>query len=629
MSAWLNYIADFHFLRPWWLLALLPSALLALLLFREQQQAGRWQSVIAADLLPFLLDNETQQRRHRHFSWALVLWLLGTIALAGPSWTKTSLPIHKQQTPLVILFELSPSMLAEDIKPSRLARARLKLTDLLNRRHEGTTALVAFAHDAHVVTPLTDDTSTIISLVPALDPTIMPIAGSRPVLALQKGLELAMQAGHQSGELLLVTDGIADGDQAAMAGLLKNLTGFRLSILAVGSQQGAPIPASGGGFIKNRQGEIVIAGLQVKPLQQLASQSGGRFAELVPDDSDIDYLTARNNLPGAEAKRLERTFDTWQDRGFWLILPLLPILLLAFRRNLIALLLVAPLLVHSDKSLAFEWADLWLRADQQGQQAFAAGDMETATQRFENPTWKGAAAYRSEKFDVAQQAFAENESATGRYNLGNSLARAGQLEEALKAYDQALAAEPGDEDAAFNKKLVEDLLNKREENSDQNQQQGQQQDQQEQDKPSSENKSGQNSSEGSQEQEQKNEQANNSDGSNSDEPASSEPYDPAEHSDRKKPEQQVQDDSSAEPSANEEGQEQPGEQTPDQAEANAQASDSGSPQDKMSSEQRQALEQWLRRVPDDPGGLLRRKFAYEAWLRQQQGDTNDGEEQRW
>lgn len=629
MSAWLNHIADFHFLRPWWLLALLPSALLVLLLFREQQQAGRWQSVIAADLLPFLLDNETQQRRHRHFFWALMLWLLGTIALAGPSWTKTSLPIHKQQTPLVILFELSPSMLAEDIKPSRLARARLKLTDLLNRRHEGTTALVAFAHDAHVVTPLTDDTSTIISLVPALDPTIMPIAGSRPVLALQKGLELAMQAGHQSGELLLVTDGIADGDQAAMAGLLKNLTGFRLSILAVGSQQGAPIPASGGGFIKNRQGEIVIAGLQVKPLQQLASQSGGRFAELVPDDSDIDYLTARNNLPGAEAKRLERTFDTWQDRGFWLILPLLPILLLAFRRNLIALLLVAPLLVHSDKSLAFEWADLWLRADQQGQQAFAAGDMETATQRFENPTWKGAAAYRSEKFDVAQQAFAENESATGRYNLGNSLARAGQLEEALKAYDQALAAEPGDEDAAFNKKLVEDLLNKRQENSDQNQQQGQQPDQQEQDKPSSENKSGQDSSEGSQEQEQKNEQANNSDGSNSDEPASSEPYDPAEHSDRKKPEQQVQDDSSAEPSANEEGQEQPGEQTSDQAEANAQASDSGSPQDKMSSEQRQALEQWLRRVPDDPGGLLRRKFAYEAWLRQQQGGTNDGEEQRW
>ncbi|RLA50003.1 MAG: hypothetical protein DRR42_14320 [Gammaproteobacteria bacterium] len=621
MLEWMHTLGDFHLLRPWWLLALLPATLLAMLLFHHREQAGRWQTVISAELLPFLLDGKQIQLQQRHFLWALLFWALATIALAGPTWTKIPLPIHKQQQPLVIMLDLSPSMLAEDSKPNRLTRARLKLIDLLNKRREGTTALIAYAHNAHVVTPLTDDNATIISLIPALHPNIMPVAGSRPLSALQKGLEIIMQAGHQNGELLLITDGISNDDVEAMTKLIQNTGPFNLSVLAPGSHAGAPIPTDGGGFLKNRQGEIIVARLDTKPLRQLAQYNNGRYIELSDSDRDLDYLaTTIGNLPDTTAQRLERTFDTWQDNGFWLALVMLPLVLMAFRRNLITMLVLAPVLLYSENNHAFEWADLWQTADQQGQQAFTAGDTDTAEERFKNPHWKGAAAYRNEHFDAAQEAFGQDTGAVGKYNLANSQARAGQLEEAIKTYDQALAINPDYEDAAFNRELIEELL-KQQEKQQQNQQ-------------SSEDNSAQQPPDDNSEQEQnQNQQSSNKD--TGDKQQSSSPSDSDSETDSN--EDKDPDPQRDEQQQNGDSQDAPTEQQPapqsaekDNKESDQQATALNKEAD-ISDEQRQSLEQWLRRVPDDPGGLLRRKFAYEAWLREQRGqeDRNDPEVQRW
>ena len=341
-------IAQFHWLRPWFLLALLPGIALALLLARRSANKSNWQSVIAPELLPYLLEQGSREKRQRLHWWLLVPWLCACLALAGPSWNKIPLPIHKQQSPLVILLDLSPSMLAEDVKPHRLTRARLKLIDLLKTRQEGTTALVAYAGDAHVVTPLTDDTATIISLLPALSPGIMPVAGNQPLQALEKGIGLIHKSGFQKGHILLVSDGLPRADLAPMNTLLAKLGGFKVSVLAVGTKEGAPIPSvsptSNGGFIKDRQGNIVIAQLREAPLRSLANNNGGIYRRIALDDSDIDAFSRLFDSANTEqSQQLQRTFDTWHDSGFWLILPLLPFLILAFRRNVLALVIVAPL----------------------------------------------------------------------------------------------------------------------------------------------------------------------------------------------------------------------------------------------------------------------------------------------
>ncbi len=173
-----DFFSQFHLLRPLWLLALLPALALLLALWRQRQQARQWQQLVAPELLPHLLDANTSRTPARYLLALALVWLLAVIALAGPSWEKRPVAIEKNQQALVIILDLSPSMLSEDIKPSRLTRARLKIIDILQRRQDGYTGLVAYAGDAHAVTPLSDDSKTIINLLPDLSPQIMPLSGS-------------------------------------------------------------------------------------------------------------------------------------------------------------------------------------------------------------------------------------------------------------------------------------------------------------------------------------------------------------------------------------------------------------------------------------------------------------------
>lgn len=622
MTDWLQNIGEFHFLRPWWLLAMVPAVWLAAALQRRGQQAGNWQNVIAAELLPYLLDGQISEYRRRLAEWALIFWSIVIFALSGPSWTRVSVPVHKQQTPLVIMLELSPSMLAADVTPDRLTRARLKLTDLLERRKEGTTALIAFAGDAHIATPLTDDTETIISLIPALHPDIMPVPGSRPMRALQTALELTLRGGHQQGELLLISDGISDEDSAAMLSLLEDIDGFQLSVLALGTSTGAPIPETAGGFAKNQQGDIIIATLNARALQRLAQNTGGRYVALRNDDSDIALLATPSVPHTATTEQVERTFDAWLDNGYWLCWLLMPIVILAFRRNLLALVLITPLLLSSQHSQAFEWQDLWLTPDQQAQRAFNDGDIATAEQKFSDPKWKASAAYRIGNYAEAIQAFETDDSPEAAYNLGNSLARSGQLEAALAAYKKTLEKTPNHEDARFNKALIEQLLQQQNQNQNQNTDSGDQQTannaQQKRDPNSASNTESQNQDLENQDPENQAADGQHSENNN------------PEH--RRSADQQAQDNNQTdEHSAADTGTAKEKSAPSDQGETDSGKHVPAAPPagaNDLSEEQRQALEQWLRRVPDDPGGLLRRKFEYEAWLRSQ-GRDSTGEAQQW
>ena len=604
-------LANFHFLRPWWLLALVPAILLSWRLWRQRVSAGQWQGGIQSELLPFLLDDQGQQTQHRLFIWALVFWVLASLALAGPSWSRLPLPVHKQEAPLVVLLDLSPSMLAEDLKPDRLTRARLKLTDFLQQRREGTSALIAYAGDAHLVSPLTDDTATIVSLIPSLHPHIMPSSGSRPLAAVELGMELILQAGHQGGDLLLISDGITRGDQQAITTLLQGMGGFRLSTLVVGNEGGAPIPASGGGFVRDRAGNIVVARAEAAPFQTLASENGGRHARLSDNDQDIEYLLGQwDSFATQDTRQLDRNFDTWLDQGYWLLLLALPLTLLAFRRNLIVVWLIAPALLASPEAQSLEWADLWQRPDQQGQNAFDNGDMETAMDKFKDPRWQGTAAYRHGDYEQATRAFNQDNSPDSRYNLANSLARAGKLEEALETYEQLLSEQPGHEDATFNRDLVKKVLEQARQNGEQNKNQ--------QNQNTDDNSTDQQAS-SEQQDSQQNEPSNNENS----QPQNQQGEQPESHSDQQNDESEQEDKlNQSEQNTNKEEQES-GQTPPTQAKAQQ--------GEELPDEQRQAMEQWLRRVPDDPGGLLRRKFQHQTRMRayEQENANGNDREQRW
>ena len=614
-------LAEFHFIRPFWLLAIIPYLVIVALTLRNKLSHGNWSAVCDAELLPYLLQEKAVNQSRWPLTTGAIAALLAITALAGPTWQRLPSPVFRNASALVIALDLSPSMDAEDIKPSRLIRARYKIADILKQRKDGQTALLVYSGDAFTVTPLTDDTQTIDSQLSALTTEIMPSEGNNTESALEKAVELFKQAGMQKGQILLVTDGVnVDKTMAAV----KALDGYTLSILGVGTVEGGPIPLPDGGFLKDGQGSIVVPKLNAGDLSKLAQAGKGIYQTITANDVDIQTLLANINKPvqqqGKENKNL--LLDQWVDKGPWLLLLVLPLAALSFRKGLLcfALLLLLPL---PRNSYAFEWQDLWLTKDQQAQQAYKNNQFEQAANLFENPDWKASAQYKAGEYGKALENLKNNRTAPGAYNQGNALAQSGKLEEAVKAYDEALKNAKDDEqlveDAKFNKALVEKELEKqKQKQQQQNKQQEnkQQQDNKQNDKQQSENKSPQ-GKEG--EQSEKTEEQKKSEQK-------------PEHSEEKKSEQQQANEQ--ESPENKEQQNKPEEKKPDtgkaqQAEAQ-QKKDESKEKPKQapagiqqpSDEEQQANEQWLRRIPDDPAGLLRRKFKYQYGQRKHQANDD-------
>lgn len=596
-------LTQFHWLRPFWLLALIPAILLGIALWRQKRSAHQWQHVIAPELLPFLIDGETTRTQRWHIWAVIVAWIIAVLALAGPAWEKRPMPVQKNENALVLILDLSPSMLSEDIKPSRLVRARLKIADILRERKDGLTALIVYAGEAHVVTPLTDDTATINSLLTSLHPSIMPLPGSNTEAAVELALRLLQDAGLPRGDLLLITDGVVSDAQTAIKRQLTS--NFRLSILGIGSDSPAPIPGSSGGFVRDSSRAIVTTQLNSSELRSLAQQSGGRYSDLTHDNRDIDALLSVPASLNDEHRKVDREFDSWHDKGHWLVLLLLPIVLFCFRRGVLPVLLLVPALsLVAPESHAFGWSDLWLTKDQQGQRSLEQGDAASAAQQFATPDWKGSAQYRAGEYEAAAHSFAQSDTAQAHYNRGNALAKSGKLDDAIKAYDEALQRDPNLTDAAANRALIEALKQQQEQQQDQ---QDSDQDQDQQDNQDGEQQDQQqNSSEqNDNQQDQQNQQQDPSDQQSDND--SSEQQDAQQDDEQNRPENEAADSDDEQADDNAEQQEQqssaPSEEELEEMRA---ALEEG-----LSDEEKQAMEQWLRRVPDDPGGLLRNKFRYQ------------------
>ena len=563
-----------QWLRPLWLLVVPLLAWLLFKLWHRRKRAGRWQMILPPQFHAVLLGGGSGSNSKLPWIALGLAWLLIVLALLGTSWQRVEETRQRPADPLVIMLELTPQMLAEDSPPNRLEQARRKVLDLLEHRRDSQTAIIVYAGSAHTLVPLSDDLATSRNLLEALDPSIMPQTGQRADLAVRKGLALLAQAGLGQGRLLLVGSSLSPQEREAIKQALGR-QGPSLLMLGIGSAQGAPVRQANGEFLKDDQGGILLPRLDSASLKAFISSTGGRYRNARIDDLDLRGLRLFENPKSLRDDGQTLQLDSWADQGYWLLLPLLLLAACAGRRGWLFCLPL--LLVLPQPSYAFEFNDLWLRPDQQGQRLLEQQRPNEAAEHFQDRQWKGLALYEAGDYDAAARLFAQGNSAADHYNRGNALARSGELEAALDAYDQALELQPELQPALSNKALVEQLLQQRQaEQPEQPPEQNQQSDANAQ-------------------------TDSNSSAQNSQDPASEKPA--------QQPSDTHKDDSN----------------NSEQAQTLANNGDDEEttrpPQRPLDStldaEQRQALEQWLRQIPDNPAELLRRKFWYEQQQHQE------------
>ncbi len=599
-------INNLHFIRPMVLWSLPVVLFIVWKLQNNNSRDDAWSKICD----PHLLDAIKIKSAGKGSRWSLLLWpisIVAVLAIAGPAFRKLPTPVIKNQSALIIALDVSKSMLADDIKPNRLERAKFKINDILDKRKDGQTALLVYSGDAFVVTPLTDDTETIALMLKAISPDIMPVQGSRVDIALLKAQDLLQQAGYFTGEVVLIADG-SNGSQAEKAAEKLEANNIRTSVLAIGTKDGAPIPTARG-FLKDRSGNIVIPKLEISELRSLASVGSGRFAQISGDSSDIDYLLP-NKVENEDNKKTNNEDDSYDtekyiDEGPWLTLLLLPLFVLLFRKGILLSLFLIVGLQSPQSSYALEWSDLWLNADQKAAKQLTNGQHEQAFETANSDEWKATAAFRKKDYQKATELFNDG-SADGLYNQGNALAAGGKLEEALKAYNDSLGIRPDDEDTLYNKKQVEEALKKQEEEQqkqDQENKDKENKDKKDQEKDDQDKKDGEKSQDQQQDQQEgdeKKEGENKDQGDNPEQQEKESEQGEMTEQEKKKQEEEQKKLEQADKEAKEQQEQQKQQEmklTPEEMAENA--------------ENKEAIEQWLRRIPDDPGGLLRRKFYYQ------------------
>ena len=459
--------SHFHFLRPWWLLALLPLLWTLRHLWSASNPIGKWRKVIAPHLLKAMLVQGGRANWFNPLSVSVLVVMLGVTALAGPSWRQQPSPFAEDIAALVIMLDVSSSMQQDDIQPSRLERAKQKVQDLLAQRPGGRVALIVYSGSAHSVIPLTNDADIVNNFLDAIVIEMMPRAGEFP----EKALPIARQILSDSpvpGTVLMIGDGLSTRT-------IEDFTTFfaaeqhQLLILGIGSES-----------VVGSETDATLIPLERSALQKLARSSDGYYQALSLDKEDVANLNRRINNYLVIVDDESRP---WVDAGYYLLYPMALLLLLWFRRGwtlhwCLALLFITSLtptspLMASDtmasetmtsktmtsgQSLSSRFMDLWLTPDQQGRYYLEQGDYKKAAASFENIAWRGIAYYRSENFTAAAEMFSRIETLEGFFNLANALAQGRNYLAAVRAYDEALKLAPEHRSALKNRAKIQGII---------------------------------------------------------------------------------------------------------------------------------------------------------------------------
>ncbi|MDD9174036.1 VWA domain-containing protein [Aliivibrio finisterrensis] len=490
-------MANFTFLYPLWFLALIPLGLLVLIQRKNKNTTGLIAPHIAKQL------GMTQKTQGNGFTLGLVLaWLCVTTALAGPSFGYKDSPSFQLSGARVLVMDMSRSVYATDVKPNRLTQEKYKAKDLLPYWKEGMTGLVAYGADSYLVSPLTEDSQTLNNLITNLSPEIMPYKGkgSNLLAAVDQSIEMMTKSGHQQGDIVVLTDGISNQQLDKVMSRVKG-TKWRISLLGIGTKNGAPIELPSGQLLIDASGKTVVATLDSDPLVTLAQATNGVAQLIQSDNSDIETIARLTKTPVEQVTQNSDTqVNSRANHGYWLLFPLVLFSLLCFRKGMfLALLLV---LLPVDKSMAStDISSRLLSDDYSAYQQFEQKDYQAASEQFKSKQWKGAAQYKAGDYKGAIESLTGLEDTQSQYNLANALAQNGQLEEAKDKYESLLKTNPDMKDAKTNLDIVNKALEQKQQQQqqdDKNQQSDKNKDDKQdkkQDKQNQENKDSKDGSE--------------------------------------------------------------------------------------------------------------------------------------
>lgn len=663
MTSYNLFLTNFHFVRPFWLLAIIVLFLVLWLLKRHQFNQSPWQNFLPPHLSGVLVEGANNIARPAKQPWHERLFLLkpffiglfSIIALAGPAWQKLPQPVYQTERGSVLIMDMSYSMYATDIKPNRLTRARFKAIDLLNKINEGDVGLVAYAGDAFVISPLTQDVKNIELLLPSLTPEIMPELGANPYAALILAHEMLTNAGHLTGDIYWFTDDV-DNNEISDIFEWSSQYGHRLNILGVGTQNGAPIKLPSGELLKDNNSAIVVPRLPTQKLQSLASRGQGNYQTISNSDSDIDNLIQSFDVldkDKSQQQQSQQTGDQWQEQGAWLLLLVLPMALNYFRRGgavlilpltclplffLLSFSLISPVSYANEETentptpslLQKTWQDLWQTNDQQAQQQYNQENYQGAAQQFENSQWQGSAHYKAGDYEKALEAFTQGEqagSANSLYNQGNALAQMQKYQEAIDAYQQALKKNPDLQDAKDNMEKLKQQQKKEQEKNDQ----AKDKDDKSKDEKSEEGESEDDKSDdkGDKQQDKNSSQQSQDKSDKKQEPQSSEDStDKSQPKDEQLEQSKGKGDKKESDSESDKKQEQQAKQDEKSVEQSKEKTAAQIEAEQQAKEVTQKHQQLLNKVTDDPYLLLRNKMQLEYQKRRQDG-VRQGVNKKW
>lgn len=589
--------SDFHFLRPLWLLAIVLLVLLMPWLSRYLRNNSGWQKFIAPHLLTQLVNQPAEAKSRGPLILLCSAWIITSIALAGPTWEKTLVPLQQTDRGVVIVMDMSLSTRASDVSPDRLTRLKYKAIDLLENIEAAQVGLVAYSGDAFTISPLTPDVNNILTLLPGLSPEIMPVPGNYPLLAMQEADRLLKDSGIQKGEIYWLSAGMSREDMQELNQFFAG-NQHRLSALIAGQNEGAPIHLQSGDMLRDNQGRIVMAQLNPDYFNRVTRQAGGRYSRLSPDNSDIQRLLEQG--PAHEQLSEQESMadsQQWRDLGPYLALLLLPLALFVSRRgvlwSIIPILFLLPPPLKANESPVVRPLQ---NTQQRAQTLYEQGQYESAAELYQAPLRRGNALYRAGDYESAIQAFSADDSAEAWYNRGNSYAQLGELEQASNAYDQALQRRPGWQQAEENKQLVDELKEQQ---------------------PPPEDGEGQDDTDSDQSDTEDQEQSGESQSDAQQEPQPEPEEETTEEQEPTTEEKEADEESAA------------SDNDPDMSEDELQQAQAQlAEEEDLSDEEREELEQLLRRIPDDPATLLRNRMRIEAQRRQTEQPPR-GARQQW
>jgi len=558
-----------YFSNPSFLL-LIPAVLLLYLVKRHNSnEETQLTQFIEPKLLSHLL---TKKEGKTLPSWiGLLATCLLIIGIAGISWQKQPSKTFISPKQTILILDQSLSMYATDIKPNRQTRLKQKVRDLLDQIKEGNIAITAYAGDAYVISPFSQDKSTLTHFLLALDPLIMPLYGSDLAVAFKTSLSLIKNPAQKT-QIILFTDDVQSAEINTIKNTVKEYN-VEVDIIGVGTQKGSTITLPNGQLLQTQQG-VVHVSLPEQKLNQLATELNGHYFDSALSDQDIQQILSRSMLDDSIFTESKNQSLQWREKGHWFAFPFLFWLLYQFRIGVL-LTVLCFVLPQAPKSYASP-LDWFTTPDQKAQKLADQGNWQEAQDVFDNPEWQAASKYALGDYETAASVLEdisnETRSAEFFYNKGNSLALSGKLENAIKAYEKAIIQKSNQGEsfpqAKENLDYVKQQLKK-------------------------------------QENEKKEQQNSNDSSSNGDEKDTSQGKSSEESNDSSsKEDEQQQNKDSQDQSKNQQGLNDRNTQESQQQEQPT------TTEGELSEEDQIALDQWMRQIQDDPGGLLKRKLWY-------------------